>query len=107
MRHSFFCIDAHTCGNPVRLVAGGGPLLPHLGAGTIEEGLIALRRPGRLFIGAGRLQERHGASAAAIVQDFLDYRGTTAAGILRVLEIGWIAACQCGARCRSREACLR
>ena len=30
MRHSFFCIDAHTCGNPVRLVAGGAPLLPHL-----------------------------------------------------------------------------
>ncbi len=24
---SFFCIDAHTCGNPVRLVAGGGPQL--------------------------------------------------------------------------------
>ncbi|MBL7816914.1 MAG: 4-hydroxyproline epimerase [Saprospiraceae bacterium] len=24
---SFFCIDAHTCGNPVRLVAGGGPVL--------------------------------------------------------------------------------
>lgn len=23
----FFCIDAHTCGNPVRLVAGGGPVL--------------------------------------------------------------------------------
>lgn len=23
----FFCIDAHTCGNPVRLVAGGGPAL--------------------------------------------------------------------------------
>ncbi|GES46471.1 hydroxyproline-2-epimerase [Rhizobium dioscoreae] len=30
MRHSFFCIDSHTCGNPVRLVAGGGPLLPYL-----------------------------------------------------------------------------
>lgn len=27
MRQSFFCIDAHTCGNPVRLVAGGGPHL--------------------------------------------------------------------------------
>jgi len=27
MRQSFFCIDAHTCGNPVRLVAGGGPVL--------------------------------------------------------------------------------
>ena len=23
----FFCIDAHTCGNPVRLVAGGSPRL--------------------------------------------------------------------------------
>jgi 4-hydroxyproline epimerase len=27
MKKSFYCIDAHTCGNPVRLVAGGGPLL--------------------------------------------------------------------------------
>ncbi len=26
-RHTFFCIDGHTCGNPVRLVAGGGPAL--------------------------------------------------------------------------------
>ena len=26
-RHSFFCIDGHTCGNPVRVVAGGGPQL--------------------------------------------------------------------------------
>jgi 4-hydroxyproline epimerase len=27
MSSTFFCIDAHTCGNPVRLVAGGGPNL--------------------------------------------------------------------------------
>ena len=27
MRKTFFCIDAHTCGNPVRLIAGGGPAL--------------------------------------------------------------------------------
>ncbi len=26
-KKSFFCIDGHTCGNPVRLVAGGGPRL--------------------------------------------------------------------------------
>lgn len=26
-RNTFFCIDGHTCGNPVRLVAGGGPEL--------------------------------------------------------------------------------
>jgi 4-hydroxyproline epimerase len=27
MVKTFLCIDAHTCGNPVRLVAGGGPML--------------------------------------------------------------------------------
>jgi 4-hydroxyproline epimerase len=26
-RHTFSCIDAHTCGNPVRVVTGGGPFL--------------------------------------------------------------------------------
>ena len=26
-KHTFLCIDAHTCGNPVRVVAGGGPFL--------------------------------------------------------------------------------
>jgi 4-hydroxyproline epimerase len=34
-RHSFFCMDGHTCGNPVRLVAGGGPNL--IGADMIEK----------------------------------------------------------------------
>ncbi len=29
-RHTFFCIDAHTCGNPVRIVAGGAPMLPNV-----------------------------------------------------------------------------
>lgn len=31
----FFCIDAHTCGNPVRVVAGGGPDLQ--GANMMEK----------------------------------------------------------------------
>lgn len=31
----FFCVDAHTCGNPVRLVAGGGPTL--IGANMSEK----------------------------------------------------------------------
>lgn len=26
-RKTFFCVDAHTCGNPIRVVAGGGPNL--------------------------------------------------------------------------------
>ena len=33
--HTFFCVDGHTCGNPVRLVAGGGPALH--GATMVEK----------------------------------------------------------------------
>jgi 4-hydroxyproline epimerase len=29
-RHTFLCIDAHTCGNPVRVVAAGAPALANL-----------------------------------------------------------------------------
>ena len=35
MNHTFFCIDGHTCGNPVRLVAGGAPAL--IGSNMIER----------------------------------------------------------------------
>jgi len=35
MKKTFFCVDAHTCGNPVRLVAGGGPTL--IGANMSEK----------------------------------------------------------------------
>lgn len=34
-RHSFFCIDGHTCGNPVRLVTGGS--IPVLRGATMFE----------------------------------------------------------------------
>ncbi len=34
-RKTFFCVDAHTCGNPVRVVAGGGPNL--VGANMSEK----------------------------------------------------------------------
>lgn len=34
MNHTFFCIDGHTCGNPVRLVSGGAPRL--VGKSMIE-----------------------------------------------------------------------
>lgn len=35
MKKTFFCIDAHTCGNPVRVIAGGGPIL--IGANMSEK----------------------------------------------------------------------
>lgn len=37
MRRSFFCIDSHACGNPVRVVAGGGPLLPSVSMAERRE----------------------------------------------------------------------
>jgi 4-hydroxyproline epimerase len=33
--NTFFCVDGHTCGNPVRLVSGGGPILH--GADMVEK----------------------------------------------------------------------
>lgn len=39
---TFFCIDAHTCGNPVRVVVGGGP--PLEGANMSERRQDFLRR---------------------------------------------------------------
>lgn len=39
--HTFFCVDGHTCGNPVRLVAGGGPRLD--GATMVEKRAHFLR----------------------------------------------------------------
>ncbi|MFM2292904.1 MAG: hypothetical protein RIS29_2717 [Bacteroidota bacterium] len=38
---TFFCVDAHTCGNPVRVVAGGGPLLE--GSNMFERRLHFLK----------------------------------------------------------------
>ena len=35
MKKTFFCVDAHTCGNPVRLIAGGSPNL--IGANMSEK----------------------------------------------------------------------
>jgi len=41
MKSTFFCIDGHTCGNPVRVVAGGAP--PLEGANMIERRAHFLR----------------------------------------------------------------
>ncbi|ANN78777.1 4-hydroxyproline epimerase [Bordetella flabilis] len=39
--HTFFCVDGHTCGNPVRMVAGGAPVLH--GANMVEKRAHFLR----------------------------------------------------------------
>jgi 4-hydroxyproline epimerase len=42
MRNTFFCIDGHTAGNPVRLVAGGAPLVR--GASMAERRMDFIER---------------------------------------------------------------
>ena len=39
--HTFFCIDAHTCGNPVRVVAGGASALSSASASARRQDFIA------------------------------------------------------------------
>jgi len=40
-KKSFFCVDAHTCGNPVRVVTGGGPDLKGDTMNTRREHFVA------------------------------------------------------------------
>src|SRR3982751_1282170 len=40
-KHTFSCIDAHTCGNPVRVVSGGGPLLEGKSMGERRQHFLA------------------------------------------------------------------
>ena len=39
--HTFFCIDAHTCGNPVRVVVGGAPPLKGESASERRQDFLA------------------------------------------------------------------
>ncbi len=39
--HSFFCLDGHTCGNPVRVVAGGAPTLAGASMSEKRQDFIA------------------------------------------------------------------
>jgi 4-hydroxyproline epimerase len=41
MRHTFFCIDGHTAGNPVRLVAGGAPSLKGVSMSEKRQDFLA------------------------------------------------------------------
>ena len=39
--HTFFCVDAHACGNPVRVVAGGAPPLEGATASARRQDFMA------------------------------------------------------------------
>ena len=41
MNRSFFCVDAHTCGNPVRVVVGGAPALDGASMSACRQDFLA------------------------------------------------------------------
>ena len=57
---------------------------------------VARRAAQQVIIGAGRLQEFNGASPSETVKSFVDYKGTTAAGIIAMRQGGFDAAVDAG-----------
>ncbi len=95
-------------------MSGSGAAFPALLAeammmDAIERGMpaeIARRAAEQVIIGAGRLQEAHGVSPAAAVKSFVDYKGTTAAGIIAMRQMGFASVVGAGldAACRKAQA---
>ena len=89
MKHTFRCIDAHTCGNPVRVVAEGGPLL--MGANMSEKRQHFLReydwiRKGLMFEPRG-----HDMMSGSILYEPSDSRND--AGVLFIETSGCLPMC--------------
>ncbi len=89
MRHTFFCIDGHTAGNPVRLVAGGAPLLK--GASMSERRQDFLERFD--WIRTGLCYEPRGHDMMSGGFLYPPTRGHTDAGILFIETSGCLPMC--------------
>lgn len=70
-------------------------MIDHAAAQGVPED-IARRAAEQVLIGAGRLQEHNGASPQETVKSFVDYKGTTAAGIIAMRENGFEKAVGAG-----------
>lgn len=89
MRHTFFCIDGHTAGNPVRLVAGGAPLLK--GASMSERRQDFLERFD--WIRTGLCYEPRGHDMMSGGFLYPPTRDDTDAGILFIETSGCLPMC--------------
>src|SRR4249919_1229754 len=92
-KQTFFCIDAHTCGNPVRVVAGGGPPLDGATMSEKRQDFIARYdwiRTGLMFEPRG-----HDVMSGSILYEPL--RDDTDASILFIETSGCLPMCGHGA----------
>ncbi|UXN66244.1 hypothetical protein N8E89_24000 (plasmid) [Phyllobacterium sp. A18/5-2] len=65
---------------------------------------VAQRAAQQVIIGAGRLQEFNNVSPSQTVKSFVDYKGTTAAGIIAMREMGFDSAVGAGLDAAFRKA---
>jgi len=92
-RQTFFCIDAHTCGNPVRVVAGGGPPLRGRTMSEKRQDFVARYdwiRTGLMFEPRG-----HDVMSGSILYELM--REDTDAAILFIETSGCLPMCGHGA----------
>lgn len=93
-------------------LSGSGPAFPALlaeamMADAIDRGIpseVARRAALQTLIGAGRIFETQETIPTEVVKAFVDYKGTTAAAILRMKELGFAAAVQGGLEAAYRKA---
>lgn len=89
MRSTFFCIDGHTAGNPVRLVAGGAPLLA--GASMSERRQDFLNRFDWIRTGLCFEPRGHDMMSGGFL--YPPTRADTDAGILYIETSGCLPMC--------------
>jgi len=87
--NTFFCIDGHTCGNPVRLVAGGGP--PLAGATMSERRQDFIRRYDWIRTGLMFEPRGHDLMSGAILYPPTDPRFDV--GVLYIETTGCLPMC--------------
>lgn len=88
-QHTFFCIDAHTCGNPVRVVVGGGPRLE--GTNMSERRQDFLRRFDWIRTGLMFEPRGHDLMSGSIL--YPPTRDDTDVGILFIETSGCLPMC--------------
>ena len=87
MRATFFCIDGHTCGNPVRVVTGGS--IPRLEGATMFErrqDFLAAIEHSRAFEAGDRAARHHPDRVAAGVAVNAEKGRTHGVGLARAAK---------------------